>query len=72
MEAGGIPQLQGGVATPGITASTVRMEDIVGDCVGRDALAGGSYAATAAGTWDAIGTIGTDAVLTEQAHCSVG
>ena len=39
---------QGGVATPDTTATTVQMEEIVWGCVGRDALAGGSCAATAA------------------------
>ena len=70
VEAGG--QAQGGVATPDTIATTVRMGDIVGGCVGRDALAGSGCVATAAGTGDAIGTIGTGAVLAEQAHCSVG
>ena len=69
MEAGG--QAQGGVATPDTIATTVRMDDIVWGCVGRNALAGGSYAATAARMWGAICTIGTD-VLTDETRCGVG
>ena len=67
VEAGG----QVGVATPDTTATTVQMEAIVWGCVDRDALAGGSCAQTAAGTGDAIGTIGTD-VPTDETHFSVG
>ena len=67
VEAGG----QGGVATADTTATTVRLEAIVWGCAGRNALAGGSCAATAAGTGDAIGTIGTD-VLTDETHGGVG
>ena len=67
VEAGG----QGGVATPDTTVTTVQMEGIVWGCVGRDALAGGSCAAIAAGTGVAIGTIGTD-VPTDETHFNVG
>ena len=46
-----------GVATPTLTATSAHKEMIVWGCAGRDALAGGSFAATAAGTWDAIYTV---------------
>ena len=47
------------VLTPIPAASTVRLAHDVQVCVGRDALAGGSFVATVATTGDAIGMMFT-------------
>ena len=45
------------VATPIPIATSAQTEMIVSGCAGRDAFAGGSFATTAAGTWDVIYTM---------------